>query len=45
MNELYAIAPSVHLVGVLDTVSKVTGRPARTFAEFAEAPAAAFGAA
>ena len=45
MNELYALAPPGYLAGVLDTVPKVTGRPARTFAEFAKAHAAAFGAA
>lgn len=35
MNELYALAPAGHLEGVLDTVEQVTGRPARTFQEFA----------
>ena len=42
MNELYALAPAGHLAGVLDTVEKVAGRPARLFRQFAEDYAAAF---
>lgn len=42
MNELYALAPAGHLAGVLDTVQAVTGRPPRTFVEFAEDHAFAF---
>jgi uncharacterized protein YbjT (DUF2867 family) len=42
MNELYALAPQGHLAGVVDTVEMVTGRPARTFAEFAKDHASAF---
>ena len=42
MNEPYALAPPGHLAGVLDTVQTVTGRPARTFAQFAKDQAAAF---
>jgi uncharacterized protein YbjT (DUF2867 family) len=36
MNELYALAPAGHLASVLDTVEKVTGRPARRFPQFVE---------
>lgn len=36
MNELYALAPAGHLAGVLDTVEQVTGRPARSFRQFAQ---------
>lgn len=42
MNEVNAFAPAGHLAGVLDTVEKVTGRPARTFRQFAQEYAAAF---
>lgn len=42
MNELYALAPAGHLASVLDTVEKVTGRPARSFRQFAKEHAAAF---
>lgn len=42
MNELYALAPAGHLAGVLDTVEKVTGRPARSFRQFAQDHARAF---
>lgn len=42
MNELYALAPPGHLAGVLDTVQTVTGKPARTFGEFAKDHASAF---
>jgi uncharacterized protein YbjT (DUF2867 family) len=42
MNELYALAPAGHLAGVLDTVAKVTGRPARTFRQFAQEHSAFF---
>lgn len=42
MNELYALAPLGHLAAVLDTVQTVTGKPARTFGEFAKDHAAAF---
>jgi uncharacterized protein YbjT (DUF2867 family) len=42
MNELYALAPAGHLAGVLDTVEKVTGRPARSFNQFAKDYATAF---
>jgi len=42
MNELYALAPAGHLAGVLDTVEKVTGRPARSFWQFAQDHARAF---
>jgi uncharacterized protein YbjT (DUF2867 family) len=35
MNELYALGPAGHLAHVLDTVQTVTGRPARTFRQFA----------
>ncbi|WP_420404229.1 SDR family oxidoreductase [Nisaea sp.] len=45
MNELYALAPAGHLEGVLDTVEQVTGRPARTFREFARDHAKTFGGA
>ncbi|MFD0387417.1 hypothetical protein ACFQ4K_05575 [Tistrella bauzanensis] len=45
MNELYALAPAGHLAGVLDTVEQVTGRPARTFQEFARDHAKTFGGA
>lgn len=42
MNELYALAPAGHLAGVVDTVQAVTGRPPRTFVEFARDYASAF---
>lgn len=42
MNELYALAPAGHLAGVLDTVEKVTGRPGRSFRQFAQDHARAF---
>ena len=42
MNELYALAPAGHLGHVVDTVEKVTGRPARSFRQFAQDHAKAF---
>ena len=42
VNELYALGPMGHLATVLDTVERVTGRPARTFRRFAEDYADAF---
>jgi len=42
MNELYALAPAGHLAGVLNTVDKVTGRPARSFRQFAHNHAKVF---
>ena len=42
MNELYALAPAGHLAGVLDTVEKDTGHPARSFRQFATDHAATF---
>ena len=42
MNELYALGPAGHLVCAVDTVEKVTGRPPRSFRQFAEDYATAF---
>lgn len=42
MNELYALAPAGHLVHVVDTVEKVTGRLPLSFQQFAEDHGAAF---
>jgi len=36
MNELYALGPDGHLAYIMDTVEKVSGRPPRTFRQFAE---------
>ena len=42
MNEVNAFAPAGHLAGVLDTVERVTGHPARSFRQFAQEHAASF---
>ncbi len=43
LAELWALAPAGHLAQVLDTVERVTGRPARGFREFVSDHRAAFG--
>jgi len=43
LAELWALAPAGHLAQVLDTVEKVTGRPARSFREFVSDHRATFG--
>ena len=42
MNEVNAFAPAGHMAGVLDTVARVTGRPARSFRQFAQEYSATF---
>jgi uncharacterized protein YbjT (DUF2867 family) len=43
MNELYALGPAGHLAHVSPTVREVTGHPPRSFRQFAEDYAGAFG--